>query len=126
MGRSQISIEFIFTIGIILFIFIVIFAFVINRNKELVDSKTEIEERSTCLLISSLISSAFVAGDGVIINVSIDYNATINYTGSTDYKGLTVEGSGCLLPVNTLTDAKLKEGIIRIENKNNYIEIDNV
>ena len=126
MRKSQISLEFMFTIGIIFFIFLVIFAFVINRNEELALSKTEIGERSTCLLISSLISSAFVAGDGVIINVSIDYNATINYTGDTDYKGLRVEGSGCLLPVNTLTDAKLKEGIIRIENKNNYIEIDNV
>ncbi len=69
-----------FTIGIIFFIFIVMFAFVINRNEELVDSKTEIGERSTCLLISSLISSAFVAGDGIIINANIGYNVTINST----------------------------------------------
>ena len=126
MGRSQISIEFIFTIGLIFFIFLVIFGFTINTNADLVDTETEIKERSTCLLISSLISSAFVAGDGVIINVSIDYNASINYTGTTNYKWLDVEGSGCLLSVNTLPNAKLKKGVISIENQNNYIDIDNV
>lgn len=115
-----------FAIGIIFFIFLVIFGFVINRNKELSDSWIEVNKRSTCLLVSSLISSAFVNGDGVVINASIDYNASINYTGATNYKGLNVEGSGCLLSVNTLSNAKLRKGVIRIENQNNYIDIDNV
>lgn len=116
-----------FVIGMIFFIFLIILGFVINRNQELSDSWIEVNKRSTCLLVSSLISSAFVNGDGVVINVSIDYNASINYTGVTNYKGLNVEGSGCLLAVNTLTNAKLRKGVIRIENQgDNYIDIDNV
>ena len=127
MKKSQISLEFMFSIGIIFFVFLVIFAFVIDRNKELSDSTKELNKRNDCLLISSLLSSAIVAGDGIIINASIGYNASINYTNpGSNYKELDVEGSGCRLAVHTVSNARLKKGVIRIENGNNYMDIENV
>lgn len=122
--KSQASIEFLFAIGIIFFVFLIIFGFMIDRNKELRDSNIEVNKRYTCLLISSLVTSAFVNGDGVIINMPIDYNATINAT--VDYKEVNVENMNCWLSVHTVPTAKLRKGIIEIENINNYIDIDNV
>ena len=124
MRKSQISLEFMFAIGIIFFIFLIIFAFMFNRNMELRKSETEINKRNTCLLISSLITSAFVNGDGVIIDTSIDYNVSIE---GTDFKEMDVENKTyCLLAINTVYNERLKKGAIEIKNTNNDIEIDNV
>lgn len=99
----------------------------IDRNKELTDSEIRLNKDRTCLLISSLLTSAFVNGDGIIIDASIDYNASINFTDITgNYKRLNVENSYCLLSVNTVPNARLREGNIRIQNQNNYIDIENV
>lgn len=125
MRKSQISIEFMFALGIIFFIFLVIFGFMLNRSKELTDSNIEVNKRNTCLLISSLLTSAFVNGNGVVINASIEHKANVSDIRA-DVKGLNVEGSYCLLPIHTLPNAKLKKGVIKIENRNNYIEIENV
>ncbi|MAG08761.1 hypothetical protein CMO89_04755 [Candidatus Woesearchaeota archaeon] len=126
MKKSQVSIEFIFALGTILFIFLIILGFMFNRSKDLSDSKTELDKRSTCLLISSLITSAFANGEGTIINISIDYNVSISTSDlNTDYKELGVEGIYCQ-SINPVQTANLRKGKIRIRNINNYINIQNV
>ena len=96
-----------------------------SRNQELGDSRREINKGNTCLLISSLITSAFINWDGVIINESIDYNVNVSEI-SPAYKELNVEGYYCLLAIHTVPNAQLSKGKIKIENQNNYIDLQNV
>lgn len=126
MRKSQISTEFLFAIGVIFFIFLMILGFMFNRSMELRESEKEIDEINTCLLISTLITSAFVAGDGVIINETIEYE--LNITGSSYYKELDVVNSSsfCLLAIRDISNGRLQKGVIEIENQNNKIEVDNV
>jgi hypothetical protein len=124
MKKSQASIGFLFAIGIIIFIFLMVFAFTFNRDMELRDSKVEINKRNTCLLVSSLITSAFISGEGVIIDTSIEYNVSIE---GTDFKEMDVENKTyCLLAIDTVHNERLEKGAIEIKNTNNDIDIKNV
>ena len=108
MKKSQASIEMLFAIGIIVFVFLMVFAFTFNRNIELRDSEIKINKKSTCLLVSSLITSAFISGEGVIIDTPIDYNASID--ASADFEELNIENSTyCLLAVHTLPNVNTEK-----------------
>ena len=63
MKKAQVSTEFLFAIGAVFFIFLMIFGFMFNRGMELRESEEKINEINTCLLVSTLMTSAFVAGD---------------------------------------------------------------
>jgi len=125
MSKSQISIEFLFAIGIVFFIFLIIFGFMMNRSEDLNTSETELNKRNTCLLISSLLTSAFVGGDGTIINESIDYDMNVTYI-SPNYNELNVDGVNCISSIDAVSNSILSKGNIKIENQNNYVDIDNV
>ncbi len=120
MRKAQISMEFIFAIGMIFFIFLMLLAFRFNRNAELRESEIEIDKRNTCLLVSSLITSAFVNGDGIVISESIDHE--IDITG-TDFKNVYVDDINCWLSVHDIPNGNLPEGNIKIENQDNDITI---
>ena len=129
MKKAQVSTEFLFSIGMILFLFLIIFAFTFNRRMELRESEIEVDKRNTCLLVSSLMTSAFVNGDGVIINETIGYNSNVSMGIGSRYKELTVEGISCLMAVPSPPDTptpKLHKGEIKIENTNNAILIKDV
>ena len=103
------------------------FGFMADRNRDLIESKKELNKDRTCLLLSSLLTSAFVNGGGLVVNFSISYNATINATDlGSSYKGLDVGDSYCLLPINTVPNKELEKGTIEIENLGNSITIKNV
>lgn len=81
MRKSQISIEFMFTLGIIFFIFLIIFGFIINRRTEVKETEDYLEKRAECMKISSMISSVFAGGDGTIAKTKTKYLITIfNYS----------------------------------------------
>ncbi len=127
MKKGQVGVEFIFTIGIIILIFLVMYAFTINRNTELERSRVELNKENTCLLVSSLITSAFVNGENIMIDVDVDNNFTINLTHlDKDYKNLNVEDVKCLLGVNNVESVSIKSGLIRIQSQNNTISVENV
>ena len=125
--KAQISIEFIFAFGIILLMFLIILGFVVDKRHEIVESEIQLNKENTCLLISSLITSAFVNGDSTIINISIDYNVTIDrINNNTNYKDINVEGIYCFLPIKDISRVTLTKGTIKIENQDNHIDIKNV
>lgn len=127
MGKSQVSVEFMFAVGIIFVIFLAISLFVIDRNYELGESEIELDKRNTCLLVSSLLSSAFVNGDGIIIEQPISHNATINKTHvNGTYKAVDCDKGYNLLAIRDVRSIKLIKGTVRIENKDGYIDIENV
>ncbi len=107
--------------------FLIMLGFVVDKRHEISESETQLNKENTCLLISSLITSAFIDGDSTIINVSIDYNITINTTNNnTNDKTLDVEGIYCFLPIKDIPKVALTKGTIKIENQDNYIDIKNV
>ncbi len=107
--------------------FLIMLGFVVDKRHEISESETQLNKENTCLLISSLITSAFVNGDSTIINVSIDYNITINTTNNnTNDKTLDVEGIYCFLPIKDIPKVALTKGTIKIENQDNHIDIKNV
>ena len=101
-----------------------LFGFMFNRSVELRKAEDRISRDYTCFLISSLMTSAFITGDGVIINTTIDYNATINSTVSPP--DISVGDINCLPSDYNVPTERLDKGIIKIENTNNEIDIDNV
>ncbi|MEA2036066.1 MAG: hypothetical protein U9O94_01050 [Nanoarchaeota archaeon] len=125
MRKSQASFGFMFGLGTIFFVFLIVFVFMLDTNNELSDTKDDANKRSTCLLISSLVTSALVGGDGTIIDVYVNYKINVTTIGA-DTTGLNVEDTYCLLAVESVPNAKLSKGYIRIQNNNNYIDMQNV
>lgn len=114
-----------FAIGMIFLIFLIMYGFRFNRNIELSESEIEINKMNTCLLVSSLMTSAFIGGNGVIINETIDYEVNITEEGY--YKELIVaNNSYCLGAIHYAQNGNLHKGRIKIKNQNNYVDIENV
>lgn len=70
--KGQIGMEAIISIGILVFLFLILYVFVLEKGTELRVTEDHLEKRSECLEFSNLISLVFVAGDGATINTSIE------------------------------------------------------
>ena len=71
--KGQVAIEGMMSIGIILLLFLIIFAFTFERRVELIKTENYLNKRQECLKFSNLISSVYTAGDGTIMNASTTY-----------------------------------------------------
>ena len=79
--KAQVSMEFLFAIGFVLFVFILLLGFVFQRKSELVDTKDFLDKKAECLRIASLISSVYSGGDGTAAKIKTNYLVTIyNYS----------------------------------------------
>jgi len=76
MRKSQISIEFLFSIGIIVFIFLIILAFIMGRQADVRDNQSFINRQNECLKISSLLTSISEGGDGTAVQVNTPFFVT--------------------------------------------------
>ncbi len=76
--KSQVTVEFLFAVVFILFVFLLLLGFIFQRSSELTDTKDFLDKKSDCLRISSLISSVYSGGDGTSANVKTDYRVTIH------------------------------------------------
>lgn len=125
MKTSQVSVEFLFAVGLIVFIFIGLLAFNFSRNSDLRDSEEYLEEQNLCLKIASLMTSAYINGDGAGFRLDIgDHNASINPASKSiaigDNKGY------CIMAFNKYPAKVLDKGTTyHFRNKNGYIEIEN-
>ncbi|MFH2027838.1 MAG: hypothetical protein ABIJ08_01750 [Nanoarchaeota archaeon] len=127
MKRSQAALEFTFAVGVALLIFILIFLFTVNRGSEIRETKLLLEKENECLMISSLLTSAYLAGDGAYVNTTIDYNVSINEgDNKSSYKYLDVEDIECYVSIDRLPIKELTAGNIVLENDEGYINIQNV
>ncbi len=123
MKKAQVSIEFIFVIGMLFFIFLLILAFVFDKNLDVNESKKIIETKSDCTKLADLIINAFLSGNTTKIQSKLSYNATI----SSNSRVILVEDYvQCTLPINQVNATTLLKGDILIENKNNFIYVKNV
>lgn len=77
MPRAQVTIEFMFVIGAILLIFLIIVSFTFEKRIDLREKEAFINKRTECLRISDLISSIFAAGPGAQADLKTDYLITV-------------------------------------------------
>lgn len=120
MKRGQLSLEFMFGIGMLMIIIITVLVFTSQKNKEIADSKLYLNQQQDCFKFSDLITSVYTGGDGNVAETRTDYYITVypeniiyvdnnvlcSYVGKSQYYNVT--------------------GQLRIENKNNNIIIENV
>lgn len=77
MSRAQITIEFMFVIGIIMLIFIIFLGFALDKRADLRDREKFLEKRNECFKVADLVTSVFAAGHGAEATHSTDYIITI-------------------------------------------------
>ncbi|MCK4521818.1 MAG: hypothetical protein KAU20_04545 [Nanoarchaeota archaeon] len=120
--KSQISIEFLFSLGIVLFILIILSVFSINKNRELNYKKDIIEKKQECLKFSNFILYTHNSGSGTSIQAKTQYSLKIYNTSTIEVHSIDNDYFvGCTIPIKTgnynLT------GDIKIENINGTVII---
>ena len=107
-----------FTIAAIILIVIIVLVFAIEKNTEISNTKTYLNQQKECLRFSNFISSAYIGGDGTKIEIKtshyitvypniiyVDNYALCSYIGESQYKNIT--------------------GNLTIINRNNKVFIEN-
>lgn len=122
MKKAQISSEFLFTAGIIVFIFLIILGFSIERRLEIGKTESELNKRNECFKISNLITSAFINGEGSSINTKINHDVSI----ISQSKIICVEDFCCSLTTSAVSNDELSKGLLIIENNDNKVKVKNV
>lgn len=89
--RGQVSIEFMFSIGVILLLYIIIVFFVFEKNSELRDTESFIDKRTQCFKIAEAVSAVYDSGSGTEASINLKYPIVIdgNLIQSTDIANVT-------------------------------------
>ncbi|MBI4448043.1 hypothetical protein HY643_03615 [Candidatus Woesearchaeota archaeon] len=119
--NGQAAIEIIFTIGIIIFTFLLLAAFTFERKIEVQNFAKGAEVKKDCFKLTNLIVGAFINGEGTTITTKLSENMTA------EQNSLYIDENFCGLSANVLKqNFNLAKGKVSIENKNNSIIIQNV
>ncbi len=129
--KSQVSLEFLFTVGIVLLIFIILVGFNIERKTDVNNLKNYVYLKSECFKLSNSITNAYISGDGFNLTAEIKYDASVfaeNKALNINYDGVDVY---CSFPVAGITNSTasqfdIRKGEVNIQNLNESIIIKNV
>ena len=133
MKRGQISTEFLFAIGTVVIIFLIILAFSFERRNDIKDTESSLSKKNECLKISNFITEIFIGGEGALANAKIGYDVSIQG----EARMLCVDNDFCCsFPINRVSKEtgpigngnifSLTKGDIILKNINNYVVIKNV
>lgn len=75
--KSQVSVEFLFVIGVVIFIFIILLAMTLENRVDIRDAEHILKKRAECLRLSNLISEIYNAGHGTEISTKTNYIFTV-------------------------------------------------
>jgi hypothetical protein len=75
--KGQISTEVIYSVGVMVVIFLLLTGITFNRRMDVRKSDDYLNKRTECLKISNTVSSLSSSGDGTQRTISITYNVTI-------------------------------------------------
>lgn len=134
--KAQISIEFLFALGIVIFIFIILLAFIFDRNEDVRRIQAELDMRSDCYLLSNSIYNAYINSlEGEQISLSIKTSHDINVFSEGRVLEVIADNQRfltCTIPINTTRNANndatftLTKGLISINGTNKFITLKNV
>lgn len=128
MKRSQISVEILFAVGFVVFIFIILLAFTMDRRYEMGKLEITLKEKAECYKISDLISGVFNAGIGTSITETLEYDAEVDTAEGSIFVG--DDRFFCTFPVSAVSNPQgsvfnLSEGSIALNNTNGTVVIQN-
>ena len=82
MKKAQMSMEFLFAIGLIFLIFLILMIVVFDKQIETRESKLTLEKLSECQRIANIITALASSNDGTMVEIKTDYYITVTSSGS--------------------------------------------
>lgn len=76
--RGQISTEVIYSVGVLVVIFLLLTGITFNRKIDIRRTEDYMNKRAECLKISNTLSSVSASGHGTARTIKVDYNVTIS------------------------------------------------
>ena len=128
MKKSQVSIELLFAIGFVIFVFIILLAFTMERRYEVRKTEVTLKEKEECYKLSNFISGVYTLGTGAEVIINLKYDAEIDAEEGSIFVG---EGRFfCTFPINSVTNSigtnfNLSEGIVTLNNTDGTVVIQN-
>lgn len=134
MKKSQISLEILFSIGFVIFIFIILLAFTMERRQDVRETEATLKEKAECYKLSNLISGVYTAGKGTGLIETLEYDVDIDVEEGSIFVG---EGEFfCNFPVSSVKNPNppegqeqdlfsLCEGSITLNHTGDYVAIKN-
>ncbi|MEK6933124.1 MAG: hypothetical protein AABW56_05025 [Nanoarchaeota archaeon] len=92
MKRSQVGIETVTLIGLLIIIFVIVSIFASDKSTEIKKTTNYLERKNECLRIANLISSVYNSGNGASIGTNTDFLITLynhSYVGIKDVVNVT-------------------------------------
>ena len=127
MKKTQVSIEIVIMIGVIVIMFILISIFSFNKRAEAKDTEDYLERRNECLKVSNLISGVYTSGDGTIVNANVKHVISVYKDGIIEVeKNITPRDSVSCRYFGEIVNEGKFSGDIKLENLNGAILIKNV
>jgi len=126
MKKAQVSVEFVFAIGMIIFIFLFILYFTFERTIELRDTEKILADKEECNKLADMITMAYITKSNHLIELEKD--ATVGIisqsitVGESDYP--------CTFPINQIKDPgdgtiELVAGDVDINYSSGEVEVQN-
>ncbi|MFH1065378.1 MAG: hypothetical protein V1734_02625 [Nanoarchaeota archaeon] len=125
MKKAQASIEFMFAIGALIMLFLIVFYFVFERRVELNNAENILADKDECHKLAGIITMAFVSGANhtfeIETNASVDAFSKVISAGQTNYPctflALVSNATGNLI--------NLQKGNVNVNYANGEVEVKN-
>lgn len=126
MKKAQVSLEFMFAIGLIVFIFLLIFYFTFERRAEISETEKILADKEECYKLADIITMAYITQSNYTFKLEkaarISTTSQAISVGETDYP--------CTLPINRTTNPagetfELSSGNVNVNYANGLVEVKN-
>lgn len=81
MKKAQMSMEFLFAIGLIFLIFLMLLAVIVERQYDTRISKLTLEKLSECQRVANIITALASSNDGTKVEINTGYYLNVFYSG---------------------------------------------
>ncbi len=124
MKKAQTSVEWLFSIGTVFFIFLFILGIAFDKKIEVIKTERFTNLRNECLKVVEVVMSSFLNGDGTRIQSKVSYNVSID----PDNRLITIgekDIATCTLPISRINNVKLNIGTIIAKNVKDFVDVNN-
>lgn len=126
MKKAQVSIEMLFAIGLMIFIFLLIFYFTFERRAELRTTEKILADKEECNKLTDMITMAYITQSNHTFE--LEKPAAISTASQTITVGET--NYTCTLPINRTTNPEgdffeLSSGNVNVNYDNDLVEVEN-
>lgn len=126
MKKAQVSIEFMFAIGLIVFIFLLIFYFTFERRMEINQTEKILADKEECNKLADMITMAYITQSNHTFELEKD--ATVSTTSQSISVG--ENNYPCTFPINRTTNPagdvfELSAGSVNVDYIDGMVEVKN-